>query len=89
MLATIRLVVLALVLIFVTAVEAAVDCRGATPLPDDLTLAAPTADVPEDLARFAGVWTGAWRDAKGKERCAPPSLWRKSSPTATRASCTA
>jgi hypothetical protein len=67
MLATIRLVVLALVLIFVTAVEAAVDCRGATPLPDDLTLAAPTADVPEDLARFAGVWTGAWRDAKGKE----------------------
>ena len=43
---------------------AAVDCRNATPLPDDVRLVAPTADVPEEGARFAGVWSGAWTGAQ-------------------------
>lgn len=67
MLAVIRLAVLVLALNVAAVADAAVDCRGATPLPDDLALTAPTADVPEGLARFAGAWTGAWRDAKGNE----------------------
>ena len=52
------------------AAEAALDCRGKTPLPDDLALVPPAADVPERAARFAGAWNGAWLDAKGDEnRC--------------------
>jgi hypothetical protein len=47
--------------------QAAVDCRRATPLPDGLELVAPAADVPESAARFAGAWSGAWRDAGGSE----------------------
>jgi hypothetical protein len=34
------------------------DCRQETPLPKDVRLVAPGADVPEAIARFAGVWTG-------------------------------
>ena len=63
MVVVIRLAVLALVLSVGAVAEGAIDCRGTTPLPDDLTLVAPAADVPESLARFAGAWTGAWRDA--------------------------
>lgn len=63
----IRLSLVVLGLAAAATAEAAVDCRGATPLPDDLTLASPAADVPEGSARFAGAWTGAWRDARGNE----------------------
>ncbi|MGH7673064.1 MAG: hypothetical protein ACREMC_09190, partial [Gemmatimonadales bacterium] len=67
MLAVTRLAVLVLALTVAAGAGAAVDCRGATPLPDDLTLTAPAADVHESLARFAGAWTGTRRDAKGAD----------------------
>jgi len=67
MVAMLRLAVLVLVFSVGVVAEAAVDCRTATPLPNDLTLVAPAAALPENLARFAGAWTGAWRDAKGTE----------------------
>jgi CubicO group peptidase (beta-lactamase class C family) len=67
MLTGVRLAILVLALSVAATSEAAIDCRAATPLPDDLTLVAPTADVPESLARFAGAWSGAWRDPKGNE----------------------
>jgi hypothetical protein len=65
MLTGVRLAILVLALSVAATSEAAIDCRAATPLPDDLTLVAPAADVPESLARFAGAWSGAWRDTKG------------------------
>ncbi len=67
MVVVIRLAVLALVLSVGAVAEGAVDCRGATPLPDGLELVAPATDVPESAARFAGAWSGAWRDAGGSE----------------------
>ena len=30
------------------------------PLPDDIKITAPAADVPEDIAAFSGVWEGKW-----------------------------
>src|SRR5262245_22547755 len=39
---------------------AAMDCRGATPLPPDLRVMPPGGDVPPAVAAFAGAWTGAW-----------------------------
>lgn len=36
------------------------DCRDETPLPPDVRLIAPGADVPADVARFAGAWVGPW-----------------------------
>jgi hypothetical protein len=42
----------------------ALDCRGVMPLPPDVHLVTPSADVPEAIARFAGAWTGAWRDRR-------------------------
>ena len=38
-----------------------VDCRQQTPLPQDLRLIAPHAQVPEAIAGFAGPWSGVWR----------------------------
>ena len=35
------------------------DCHGQTPLPADVRLTAPSAKVPETVARFGGVWSGA------------------------------
>jgi hypothetical protein len=61
---------LALVLIVLAAAPpaiAAVDCRGATPLLDDLRIVPPAAEVSSAVARFAGAWSGAWLDAKGVE----------------------
>lgn len=37
------------------------ECRQETPLPKDVRLIAPGADLPEAVARFAGAWTGVWR----------------------------
>jgi Beta-lactamase len=45
---------------------AAKECHRETPLPSDVRLIAPGSEVPEAAARFAGAWTGAWRD-KGRE----------------------
>ena len=67
MLTVIRLSVVVLTLAVAATSHAAVDCRGATSLPDGLNLTPPAADVPESVARFAGAWTGAWRDSRGNE----------------------
>ena len=60
------LMVLALVLA-PPADAAAKDCRHSTPLPEDVHQTAPAPDVPASVARFAGVWSGAWRDAAGDD----------------------
>ena len=54
-----------LMLVLATPAFAAVDCRGATPLPADLRLVAPGGDVPAGLAAFAGGWNGLWKDPAG------------------------
>ena len=36
------------------------DCIRETPLPADVKLTAPGTNVPPDLARFAGTWSGTW-----------------------------
>ena len=46
---------------------AALDCRGATSLLDDVRIVPAAAEVPAALVRFAGAWSGAWRDRKGEE----------------------
>ena len=43
------------------------DCRRSTPLPDDVRLTAPAPDVPANVARFAGAWSGVWLDPAGDE----------------------
>src|SRR6266545_3026448 len=43
------------------------DCHGQTPLPADVRLTAPNSKVPETVARFGGVWSGAWMDKEGHE----------------------
>jgi hypothetical protein len=43
------------------------DCERQTPLPANVRLITPGADVPEALARFAGAWSGAWMDQKQSE----------------------
>jgi hypothetical protein len=49
-----------------TQATAAKECARETPVPADVRLIAPGPEVPEALARFAGVWIGAWLD-KGNE----------------------
>jgi beta-lactamase family protein len=58
-----------LCLVIATA-AAARDCREETPLPPDVSLIAPAANVPAAIARFAGVWVGPWRDADSDILCA-------------------
>ncbi len=54
----------------ITTAAAARDCRDETPLPADVRLIAPAADVPAAIARFAGVWVGPWKEAGGDGVCA-------------------
>jgi hypothetical protein len=54
----------------VTTAAAARDCRDETPLPPDVRLIAPAADVPAAFARFAGVWVGPWKETGGDTVCA-------------------
>ena len=78
-----RLLVILAVLLAVTAglrPAEARDCRDETPLPGDVKLIAPGPDIAPEAARFAGAWTGAW-----KERIPTPSAPRWSS----RSSCPA
>ncbi|HEU4367126.1 MAG TPA: serine hydrolase domain-containing protein [Methylomirabilota bacterium] len=49
------------------AAAATKDCRSSTPLPDDVRLVAPPADVPPNAAQFAGAWSGVWLDKAGDE----------------------
>jgi hypothetical protein len=46
-------------------VAAAKECHRETPLPADVRLIAPGPEVPEAVARFAGVWTAEWEDSGG------------------------
>jgi len=41
------------------------DCAGATPLPADVTITPPAADVSTDFARFSGAWGGVWAPSDG------------------------
>jgi hypothetical protein len=52
--------VLAAMLLGTVAAAHAKDCAGAAPLPADVTITPPAADVSADLARFSGAWSGAW-----------------------------
>jgi hypothetical protein len=44
---------------------AAKECQRETPLPTDVRLIPPGPQVPEAVARFAGVWTGEWEHFGG------------------------
>ena len=59
--------VAALLLVALPRVAAALDCQGTMPLPDDVRVVPPASDVPQELARFSGAWTGAWRDSGGTD----------------------
>jgi hypothetical protein len=43
-----------------THASAAKECQRETPVPADVRLLTPSPEVPETIARFAGVWTGEW-----------------------------
>ena len=59
--------VAALLLVALPRVATALDCQGTMPLPDDVRVVPPASDVPQELARFSGAWTGAWRDSGGTD----------------------
>ena len=46
------------------------DCRDETPLPADVKLIAPGPDIAPEAARFAGAWTGAWKEQETDTLCA-------------------
>ena len=48
-----------------TQAAAAKECQRETPIPTDVRLVAPGPEVPETVVRFAGVWTGNWKDSDG------------------------
>src|SRR5262245_51151868 len=41
------------------------ECSRATPLPADTTITPPGANVPADVARFSGAWSGVWTGGTG------------------------
>jgi len=55
-------IVVAVGLTLGTQAAVARECHRETPLPVDVHLTAPGAEVPEAVARFAGAWNGAWVD---------------------------
>ena len=68
-----RLLVILAVLLAVTAglrPAEARDCRDETPLPADVKLIAPGPDIAPEAARFAGAWTGAWKEQDTDTLCA-------------------
>src|SRR5262245_53731761 len=42
------------------------ECSRATPLPPDITIRSPGADMPADVARFSGAWGGIWTNRSGE-----------------------
>jgi hypothetical protein len=48
-----------------TQAAAAKECPRETPVPADVRLITPGPEVPEAVARFAGVWTGEWEHSGG------------------------
>lgn len=67
----------ALLLILLTFGSALAD----TPLPEDVTIIPPGADVPAAVARYSGTWTGYWSTANRQEvtivieRIEPPNVY--------------
>jgi hypothetical protein len=59
------LAVLAVLLTGFSATAHARDCARATPLPADVTITPPAADVSADRARFSGAWGGVWAPKDG------------------------
>jgi hypothetical protein len=57
--------VLAVLLMGAGATAHAKDCARAIPLPADVTITPPAADVSADLARFSGAWGGVWAPSNG------------------------
>ena len=47
------------------AIAHAKDCARETPLPADVTITPPAADVAADIARFSGAWGGVWMNRAG------------------------
>jgi hypothetical protein len=43
------------------------DCTREMPVPADARLVPRAADVPDNLARFAGAWLGAWKNRDGND----------------------
>jgi hypothetical protein len=70
--------VLAVALGLALGTQAAVakECHQETPLPADVRLSAPGPEVPEAVARFAGIWTGI---SVGPGQC---PRWGRLHPTA-------
>src|SRR5262249_5785656 len=62
-----RVTVVVLALVAAPLSARALECQGAVPLPNDIRLVRPAADVPSAIARFAGAWSGAWRDTNGRD----------------------
>ena len=65
-------VVLAILLVVAVGLRPAEarDCRDETPLPADVKLIAPGPDIAPEAARFAGAWTGAWKEQDADTICA-------------------
>jgi hypothetical protein len=57
--------VLAAMLMGAVTAAHAKDCAGAIPLPADMTITPPAADVSADIARFSGAWGGVWAPKGG------------------------
>jgi hypothetical protein len=56
---------MALGLALASQAAAATECQRQTPLPVDVGLVTPGPQVPEAVARFAGVWIGEWERTDG------------------------
>ena len=67
-----RALVLAVLLVVAVGLRPAEarDCRDETPLPADVKLIAPGPDIAPEAARFAGAWTGAWKEQDTDTICA-------------------
>lgn len=60
--------VVTLIVAFALGAEAAAsDCRREPPLPADVRVIAPIANVPPAVAQFSGTWVGAWKDRGGAD----------------------
>ena len=64
---SVRLAGLVLGLLLVAAPALAKDCAREVPLPADARLVPRAAGVPDDVARFAGAWLGAWKNRDGSD----------------------
>jgi len=56
---------IALGLALASQAPAATECQRQRPLPVDVVLVTPGPQVPEAVARFAGVWIGEWERTDG------------------------